>query len=164
MSRERRYHCREGLANRRHKGRDSSLSSQLFVHDCPSAIDGLSSTNLYLITPAVLVAPPYGLAPICPSRTFWSRSNPKEEPELVRRIDSLTRSLETDIEASSKVAWHPHSRASIALTAIRGIVSLLECRISIADMLNRFWVMSWDGWELHTASICLSTTLNKRYH
>jgi chromosome transmission fidelity protein 4 len=44
-----------------------------------------------------------------------------DEPELVRSIDGLIRSLETDQEISSKVAWHPDGRAFAAPTATRDV-------------------------------------------
>lgn len=43
-----------------------------------------------------------------------------EEPTLVRRVDGLVRALETDVQASSMVAWHPDGRAFVAPTATRG--------------------------------------------
>jgi chromosome transmission fidelity protein 4 len=42
-------------------------------------------------------------------------------PDLVRKIDGLIRSVETDDEISSKVAWHPDGRAFAAPTATRDI-------------------------------------------
>jgi chromosome transmission fidelity protein 4 len=44
-----------------------------------------------------------------------------DEPEFVRSIDGLIRSLDTDQEISSKVAWHPDGRAFAAPTATRDI-------------------------------------------
>jgi chromosome transmission fidelity protein 4 len=44
-----------------------------------------------------------------------------DEPELVRKVDGLIRTLETDDEISSKVAWHPDGRAFAAPTATRDI-------------------------------------------
>lgn len=44
-----------------------------------------------------------------------------DEPELVRKIDGLIRSVETDSEVSSKVVWHPDGRAFAAPTATRDI-------------------------------------------
>jgi len=43
-----------------------------------------------------------------------------EEPKLVRTLDGIIRSLESDDQASSVVAWHPDGRAFIAPTATRG--------------------------------------------
>ena len=53
---------------------------------------------------------------------MYSLSN-EEEPELVKKIDGLIRSLETDAEASSRVAWHPDGRAFAVPTATRGTIT-----------------------------------------
>lgn len=45
----------------------------------------------------------------------------EDEPELVRKIDGLIRSVETEDEISSAVAWHPDGRAFAAATATRDI-------------------------------------------
>lgn len=47
-----------------------------------------------------------------------------EEPQLVRKIDGLIRTLESDAEASSRAVWHPDGRAFAAPTATRDIVVL----------------------------------------
>jgi chromosome transmission fidelity protein 4 len=44
-----------------------------------------------------------------------------DEPELVRKIDGLIKTLETEDEISSKVVWHPDGRAFAAPTATRDI-------------------------------------------
>ena len=44
-----------------------------------------------------------------------------EEPELVHKLDGLIRTVETDSEISSRVAWHPDGRAFAAPTATRDI-------------------------------------------
>lgn len=44
-----------------------------------------------------------------------------DDPELIRSIDGLIRSLEPDQEISSKVAWHPDGRAFAAPTATRDV-------------------------------------------
>lgn len=44
-----------------------------------------------------------------------------EEPELVRKVDGVIRSLETEVEASSQAIWHPDGRAFAAPTATRDI-------------------------------------------
>jgi chromosome transmission fidelity protein 4 len=44
-----------------------------------------------------------------------------DEPELVRKIDGLIRTLETEDEISSEVVWHPDGRAFAAPTATRDI-------------------------------------------
>lgn len=44
-----------------------------------------------------------------------------EEPELVRKVDGVIRSLETEVETSSEAIWHPDGRAFAAPTATRDI-------------------------------------------
>ncbi|KAL6720295.1 DNA polymerase alpha accessory factor Mcl1 [Lecanora helva] len=44
-----------------------------------------------------------------------------EEPELLRRVDGLIRSLEIESESSSRAVWHPDGRAFAAATATRDI-------------------------------------------
>ena len=44
-----------------------------------------------------------------------------EEPELVRKVDGLIRSLEIESESSSRAVWHPDGRAFAAPTATRDI-------------------------------------------
>ncbi|KAH8593360.1 chromosome segregation protein-like protein [Bisporella sp. PMI_857] len=43
------------------------------------------------------------------------------EPELMREVDGLIRSVEADSETSSKIVWHPDGRAFAAPTATRDI-------------------------------------------
>lgn len=43
------------------------------------------------------------------------------DPELMRKIDGLIRTVESDSEISSEVAWHPDGRAFAAATATRDI-------------------------------------------
>jgi chromosome transmission fidelity protein 4 len=44
-----------------------------------------------------------------------------DEPELVRKVDGLIRTVETDDVASTQVAWHPDGRTFAAPTATRDI-------------------------------------------
>ena len=44
-----------------------------------------------------------------------------EEPELVRRVDGLIRSLDIESESSSRAVWHPDGRAFAAPTATRDV-------------------------------------------
>jgi chromosome transmission fidelity protein 4 len=55
-----------------------------------------------------------------------------DEPELVKKIDGLIRTVETDSEVSAKVVWHPDGRAIAAPTATRDIQVM-----SIADWENQ---------------------------
>lgn len=45
----------------------------------------------------------------------------QEQPELLRTIEGLIRPLETDVQVSSAVVWHPDGRAFAAPTATRDI-------------------------------------------
>ncbi len=62
------------------------------------------------------------LALSCTDGIIYVYSLSTEEPELVRKIDGLIRTLETDAEASSRVVWHPDGRALAAPTATRDIL------------------------------------------
>ena len=44
-----------------------------------------------------------------------------EEPELIRKIDGLIRTLDVESESSSRAVWHPDGRAFAAPTATRDI-------------------------------------------
>ena len=44
-----------------------------------------------------------------------------EEPELVRRVDGLIRSLDIESGSSSRAVWHPDGRAFAAPTATRDV-------------------------------------------
>ncbi|KAI9725504.1 MAG: hypothetical protein M1828_003175 [Chrysothrix sp. TS-e1954] len=44
-----------------------------------------------------------------------------EEPRLVKKIEGLIRSLESEVEASSKLVWHPDGRAFAAPTVAQEI-------------------------------------------
>ncbi|MCJ1459615.1 hypothetical protein MMC28_009994 [Mycoblastus sanguinarius] len=44
-----------------------------------------------------------------------------EEPQLVRKVDGVIRSLEIESESSSRAIWHPDGRAFAAATATRDI-------------------------------------------
>lgn len=60
------------------------------------------------------------LAASCSDGQIYIYSLSSEEPSLVKKVDGLIRSLETDAEASSKVLWHPDGRAFAAATPTRG--------------------------------------------
>jgi chromosome transmission fidelity protein 4 len=57
----------------------------------------------------------------CTDGLVYVYSLVNDEPELIRKIDGLIRTLETDDEVSAKVAWHPDGRAFAAPTATRDI-------------------------------------------
>lgn len=57
----------------------------------------------------------------CTDGVVYIYSLTSEEPELIRKVDGLIGSLETESEASSRVVWHPDGRAFAAPTPIRDI-------------------------------------------
>lgn len=61
------------------------------------------------------------IAVSCTNGIIYIYSISKEEPELVRKVDGVIRSLETDVESSSRAIWHPDGRAFAAPTATRDI-------------------------------------------
>ena len=58
----------------------------------------------------------------CTDGIVYIYSLTKEEPELLRKVDGLIRSLEADAEISSRAIWHPDGRAFAAPTATREIL------------------------------------------
>lgn len=61
------------------------------------------------------------LAVSCTDGVIYIYSMSTEEPELVRRVDGVIRSLEADVEISARAIWHPDGRAFGAPTATREI-------------------------------------------
>ena len=61
------------------------------------------------------------VAASCTDGIIYIYSLSKEEPELIRKVNGVIRSLETEVEISSKAAWHPDGRAFAAPTATRDI-------------------------------------------
>ena len=61
------------------------------------------------------------IAASCTDGIVYIYSLSTEEPELVRRIDGLIRTLEIESEPSSRAIWHPDGRAYAAPTATRDI-------------------------------------------
>ncbi|KZF20612.1 WD40 repeat-like protein [Xylona heveae TC161] len=57
----------------------------------------------------------------CSDGVIFVYSLSTEEPALVKKVDGLIRNLETDAEASSRVAWHPDGRAFAAPTPTKDI-------------------------------------------
>lgn len=43
------------------------------------------------------------------------------EPEMIKKVDGMIKSLETESESSSKVLWHPDGRAFATPTALRDV-------------------------------------------
>ncbi|KAF2084703.1 WD40 repeat-like protein [Saccharata proteae CBS 121410] len=61
------------------------------------------------------------LAVSCSDGKVYVYSLSSETPQLVKTVDGLIPTLETDVEASSKVLWHPDGRALAAPTATRDV-------------------------------------------
>ena len=60
------------------------------------------------------------LAVSCSDGQIYVYSLSSEEPQLIKKVDGLVKSLEPDAEVSSKVIWHPDGRAFAAPTPTRG--------------------------------------------
>lgn len=59
------------------------------------------------------------LAVSCSDGIVYVYSLSSAQPQLVKRLDGLVKMLETDVQESSKVIWHPDGRALAAPTATR---------------------------------------------
>ncbi|TVY84134.1 Minichromosome loss protein [Lachnellula suecica] len=57
----------------------------------------------------------------CTDGLVYVYSLENDEPELVKKVDGLIRTVETDSEVSAKVVWHPDGRAFAAPTGTRDI-------------------------------------------
>jgi chromosome transmission fidelity protein 4 len=64
----------------------------------------------------------------CADGIVYVYSMSTEPPELIKKVDGLIKSLETDSESSSKVVWHPDGRAFVAPTATRGMALFASTR------------------------------------
>jgi chromosome transmission fidelity protein 4 len=60
------------------------------------------------------------LAVSCTDGQIYVYSLSSEEPELVRKVDGMIKSMESSSEASSRVLWHPDGRAFATPTPTRG--------------------------------------------
>jgi chromosome transmission fidelity protein 4 len=61
------------------------------------------------------------LAVSCADGNIYVYSLEEDEPEMVKKVDGMIKSLETDAESSSRVLWHPDGRAFATPTALRDI-------------------------------------------
>jgi len=61
------------------------------------------------------------LAVSCSDGVVYMYSLSSGEPKLLKRVEGLIKSLETEAEASSRIFWHPDGRAFAAPTATRDI-------------------------------------------
>jgi chromosome transmission fidelity protein 4 len=59
------------------------------------------------------------LAVSCTDGNIYMYSLSSEEPNMIKKVDGMIKSLESDAEASSKVLWHPDGRAFATPTAGR---------------------------------------------
>lgn len=68
------------------------------------------------------------LAVSCTDGNIYMYSLEEDEPEMVKKVDGMIKSLETDAESSSKVLWHPDGRAFATPTALRDVqvMSMLD--------------------------------------
>ena len=82
----------------------------MYLRDCPKPAKHLSFH-------------PSGshIAVSCTDGIVYIYSLSKEEPELVRKVDGLIRTLETDSEISSRAIWHPDGRVFAASTATKDV-------------------------------------------
>ncbi|RFU33609.1 hypothetical protein B7463_g2756, partial [Scytalidium lignicola] len=90
--------------------RTSDTSSVIYLRDQPKPVKHISFD-------------PSGkyIALSCTDGIVYVYTLYNDEPELIRKIDGLIRSVETESETSSRVAWHPDGRAFAAPTATRDI-------------------------------------------
>ena len=61
------------------------------------------------------------LAVSCTDGVVYVYSLSSEEPQLVKRVDGLISLLDSESEASAKIAWHPDGRAFGAPNALNGM-------------------------------------------
>jgi WD40 repeat protein len=61
------------------------------------------------------------LAVSCTDGVVYIYSLSSEEPQLIKRVDGLISLLDSESEASAKVAWHPDGRAFGAPNALNGM-------------------------------------------
>lgn len=60
------------------------------------------------------------LAVSCTDGVVYMYSISSEQPQLLKRIDGLVKTMESDAESSAAVQWHPDGRGFAAPTATRG--------------------------------------------
>lgn len=78
------------------------------------------------------------LAVSCSDGIVYIYSVSHEEPKLVKRLDGLTKVLETDMEDSSRILWHPDGRALAAPTATRGLLLGFPLMVVILTYLQPY--------------------------
>lgn len=73
------------------------------------------------------------LAVSCTDGVIYVYSLSSEEPQLVKRVDGLISLLDSESEASAKIAWHPDGRAFGAPNALNGMSTLIPRTRQSAD-------------------------------
>ncbi|KAF1833930.1 DNA polymerase alpha accessory factor Mcl1 [Decorospora gaudefroyi] len=61
------------------------------------------------------------LAVSCTDGNVYIYSLDEDQPEMVKKVEGMIKSMESDAESSSKVLWHPDGRAFATPTAMRQI-------------------------------------------
>jgi chromosome transmission fidelity protein 4 len=56
----------------------------------------------------------------CTDGVIYVYSMDGSEPELMKKVDGITRRLESEDQASAAVVWHPDGRAFASATATKG--------------------------------------------
>lgn len=84
------------------------------------------------------------LAVSCTDGMVYLYSLSSEQPQLVKRIDGLIKTLETDSEASAKVSWHPDGRAFAVPTSTRGAYEAIGYFVFKAKSFSQI-SRSWPG-------------------
>ena len=73
------------------------------------------------------------LAVSCTDGVIYVYSLSSEEPQLVKRVDGLISLLDSESEASAKVAWHPDGRAFGAPNALNGMRRQCVAKTQVTD-------------------------------
>jgi chromosome transmission fidelity protein 4 len=93
------------------------------------------------------------LAVSCSDGLVYIYSLSTEDPQLVKKVDGLIRSLETDEEASSRVIWHPDGTALAAPTATRGTLYCEKYAAVLIWVSLDIQVVSRSDWERQQAFV-----------
>jgi chromosome transmission fidelity protein 4 len=56
----------------------------------------------------------------CTDGVIYIYSMDRSEPELIKKIDGITKRLDSEDQASSAAVWHPDGRAFASATATKG--------------------------------------------
>jgi chromosome transmission fidelity protein 4 len=61
------------------------------------------------------------LAVSCTDGNVYMYALDEDQPDMIKKVDGMIKSLETDSESSSRVLWHPDGRAFATPTALRDV-------------------------------------------